>query len=302
MTAILLALLASFAWGFSDYAGGVASRSVRVPVVLSLAMAAGLVIVAPAALSGGAPALQDGEGVWAACSGAIAVGSLGLMFAAMAIGPVSIVGPVSACGVALPVIVGLAQGDRPAAVQLAGMALGIAGVVLASIEQRQDDHGKRVVAGLGLALCSAVFVGLWFVTFDRAATHDPYWATLISRSTTVVLATAVALLWRPRAEAGTPAPAGLARVGDDGHWVVLAGAGRRVVLLIVASGLADAVAETAFAVSTTHGLVSIVSVIASLYPAFMVGFAALWLRERPARHQLAGVVAVLAGIALISAG
>ncbi len=290
MTAILLALLASFAWGFSDYAGGVASRSVRVPVVLSLAMAAGLVIMAPAALSGGAPALQDGEGVWAACSGAIAVGSLGLMFAAMAIGPVSIVGPVSACGVALPVIVGLAQGDRPAAVQLAGMALGIAGVVLASIEQRQDDHGKRVVAGLGLALCSAVFVGLWFVTFDRAATHDPYWATLISRSTTVVLATAVALLWRPRAEAGTPAPAGLA------------GAGRRVVLLIVASGLADAVAETAFAVSTTHGLVSIVSVIASLYPAFMVGFAALWLRERPARHQLAGVVAVLAGIALISAG
>ena len=73
-------------------------------------------------------------------------------------------------------------------------------------------------------------------------------------------------------------------------------------LLVAASGLADAVGEVSFAVSTTYGYVSVVSVIASLYPAFMVGFAALWLRERPARHQLAGVAAALVGIALISAG
>lgn len=290
MTAILLALLASFAWGFSDYAGGVASRSVRVPVVLSVAMLGGLAVVVPVAVSSGAPALQGGEGAWAACSGAVAVGSLGLMFAAMAVGPISIVGPVSACGVAIPVIVGLAQGDQPSAAQLAGIALGVAGVVLASVERRPEDHGRRVVAGLGLALGSAVCVGLWFVTFDKAATHDPYWATLVSRSTTALVATAVALLWHSRHEADVGAPAGLA------------GAGGRVVLLVVASGLADAVAETAFAVSTTRGLVSVVSVLASLYPAFMVAFAALWLRERPARHQLAGVVAVLAGVALISTG
>lgn len=100
------------------------------------------------------------------------------------------------------------------------------------------------------------------------------------------------LLWRSRKAKGSAGRAAF----------TLRGAARPALLLVLASGLADAVGETTFAVSTTHGLISLVSVIASLYPAFMVGFAALWLRERPARHQLAGVAATLAGIALISAG
>ena len=73
-------------------------------------------------------------------------------------------------------------------------------------------------------------------------------------------------------------------------------------LLVVVAGLSDAVGEVTFAVSTTHGLLSIVSVIASLYPAFIVLFAALFLHERIARHQAIGVGAALLGVALISAG
>ncbi len=302
MTAVLLALVASLAWGFADYAGGVASRSLRVPVVLAISMLVGFTVLVPVVLLHGAPAFRAGDAAWAVVSGAVAVGSLGFMYRAMAVGPVSIVGPVAACGVAIPVIVGLARGEQPHLLQLAGIAVAVTGVILASVEKGPDDRGKQVVAGFWLALAAAVCIGVWFVAFDRASTDDPYWASTVARSTTAVIATVAALtLRRPSLPASVDKAAGASLLGDGaapGLWVAV----RPVVLLVAASGLADAVGEVSFAVSTTYGYISVVAVIASLYPAFMVGFAALWLRERPARHQIAGVAAALVGIALISAG
>ena len=75
-----------------------------------------------------------------------------------------------------------------------------------------------------------------------------------------------------------------------------------LVFLAIASGLSDSAGVLTFAMSTSYGFLSIVSVIAALYPVFMVGFAAVFLHERPARHQFVGVVLALAGIALITAG
>ena len=292
MTGILLALTASLAWGFSDYVGGVASRSLRVPVVMSLSMLAGCAVVVPVALLSGAPEFQGAEAAWSVVAGVVAVGALGLMFAAMAVGAISIVGPVSACGVAIPVLIGLARGEQPSALQLAGIAVATLGVVLASIERGADGRPGRLVAGLGLALASAVCVGLWFVTLDLAAAHDPYWASMVSRLTTTAVAVLLAVAWRRRAPADGAAAARSS----------LRGAARPVVLLVLVAGLSDAVGEMTFAVSTTFGFISVVSVIASLYPAFMVLFAALFLHERPARHQVVGVAGALLGIALISAG
>ncbi len=290
MTGILLALTASLAWGFSDYVGGVASRTVRVPVVLSLSMLAGCAVVVPVALLSGAPGFQGAEAAWSVAAGVVAVGALGLMFAAMAVGAVSIVGPVTACGVTIPVLIGLAQGEQPSPLQLAGIAAATLGVVLASVESASNARGSRLVAGLGLALASALCVGLWFVTLDLAAAHDPYWASMVSRLTTAAVAVLLAVLWRGRAPEGGAAP------------VRSSLRGARPIVLLVVAGLSDAVGEVTFAVSTTHGLLSIVSVIASLYPAFIVLFAALFLHERIARHQAIGVGAALLGVALISAG
>ena len=166
------------------------------PVVLAISMLAGFVVLVPVVLLHGAPAFQAGDVAWAVVSGAVAVGSLGLMYRAMAVGPVSIVGPVSACGVAIPVIVGLARGEQPHPVQLAGIAVAVMGVILASVEKGPDDRGKQVVAGFWLALAAAVCIGVWFVTFDRASTDDPYWAATVARTTTAVIAIIAALLVR----------------------------------------------------------------------------------------------------------
>ena len=338
MTAILLALATSLAWGASDYTGGIASRTLRVPLVLSVQQASGLALVIPTVLLlGGPSSFQGHEAGYAVLSGVIVVGSLGFLFKAMAVGVISVVGPVTACGVAIPVAVGLAWGEQPGTVQLVGIAAAMLGVILASVERQASGGGRRLVAGLGFALGSAVCVGVWFVTFDMAASHDPYRAALVARATTVVLATAIVLLWRrpsltgdaassdsvfapaplpASAPAPLPASAPLSAPAVPHTSPALtkappalshaspaaASRTRMAVLLVVASGLADAAGEVSYAVSTTVGLISVVSVIASLYPAFMVGYAALWLHERLARHQLAGVGLALLGIALISAG
>jgi drug/metabolite transporter (DMT)-like permease len=81
-----------------------------------------------------------------------------------------------------------------------------------------------------------------------------------------------------------------------------AGALRASLRLIVAAGIGDTGATVLFGAATTRGLLSVVSVLASLYPVVLVAMARIVLHERIARHQLAGVAVALAGVALISAG
>lgn len=299
MTGILLALVASVAWGFSGFVGGVASRSLRIAVVLLVSMLAGCALLLVVALLTGAPAFVGAEFAWSVVAGLMGVASLGCLYAAMAVGMISIVGPISACGVAIPVVIGLVRGEQPSPLQVAGMVVAATGVVLASLEGDAGKRGARFVAGLGLALSAAVGFGLWFATIDLASAHDPYWASTVAQATSAALALLLVASQRSL------------RVAEDGVLTASAAVPRSrfalgvtgwLLLLAVASGVSDAAGVLTFAMSTSYGFLSVVSVIAALYPAFMVGFAAIFLHERPAWHQFVGVVMALAGIALIAAG
>ena len=72
-------------------------------------------------------------------------------------------------------------------------------------------------------------------------------------------------------------------------------------LVVLGVGLGDTLGNLLFAASAGRGLVSVTSVLASLYPIVTVILAALVIGERVARLQLAGIVLTLAGIGLISA-
>lgn len=71
---------------------------------------------------------------------------------------------------------------------------------------------------------------------------------------------------------------------------------------MIAIGALDMAANALFALASTRGLVSVVSVLASLYPVTTVLLARMLLGERIARPQQLGVIAALAGVVLISAG
>jgi drug/metabolite transporter (DMT)-like permease len=75
-----------------------------------------------------------------------------------------------------------------------------------------------------------------------------------------------------------------------------------MLILLVAIGFADTGATLLYAAASTRGLLSIVAVLASLYPVVILALARVLLHERVARPQLVGVAVALCGVALVSAG
>jgi drug/metabolite transporter (DMT)-like permease len=217
---------------------------------------------------------------WAALAGSAGIVALGAFYRALAIGTMSVVAPISATAAAVPVLVGLAEGERPGTLQIAGMAIALGGVILASREPIEDGGDPPNRAAIGLALVAAVGFGTFFVGIDRAsATAEVPWVIVVQRSCSLTLLVIATLVVRPSLPRDVPSLAVLAAVG---------------VLDLGANGL--------YALATTHGLLSVVSVLGSLYPAVTVVLARLVLAERIARVQEMGVVLALAGVVAISAG
>jgi drug/metabolite transporter (DMT)-like permease len=176
----------------------------------------------------------------------------------------------------IPVAFGIATGDRPSTWQWAGMATSLFGVFLAS---RENEGGGRIAAGVGLALLAALGFGGYFPPMHAAGNADFWWASLIFRLTSTCVILAAVAVRRPAL--GVPAV-------------------QIPVLALI--GTCDMLGVLLFAAASTSGLVSITSVLASLYPIVTVLLARVVLKERVARSQEIGVVLTLTGVALISAG
>jgi uncharacterized membrane protein len=279
MLAVALGLAASISWGVADFLGGLKSRTLELLAVLLLSQGTGLLLIALIVGLHGRPA-PDAEHVLYAClSGLAGVIGLAAFYRGLAVGAMAVVAPISGTAAAIPVAFGLLSGERPAAPQAVGIALAIAGVVLASRELPEEAGRSRVAAGTGLALLSAVGFGSFFVAMDAASEADVFWAIFFNRATSLSALLLLALALRP----------GL-RVG------------RADARALIAIGALDISANSLFAAASTEGLVSLVAVLASLYPIVTIALARLVLGERIRRLQQAGVAAALAGVALISAG
>lgn len=218
----------------------------------------------------------------AAAAGIGGGAALTAFYRALAIGTMSVVAPIAATGVAVPVLVGVAGGDHPASLQLVGIFAAVVGVVLASREQAPGArwHGTTQ-ASVGLALIAALGFGSYLVGIRVSARADVLWALLASRSAGALALLAGAAVW------GALGGSGLARLR---FWP------------LVAIGALDLSANGLYALATRHALLSVVAVAASLYPLATVLLARALLGERVRRVQALGIAAALAGVALIAAG
>jgi drug/metabolite transporter (DMT)-like permease len=281
--AIALALAAAASWGLADFLAGLASRRVSVPIVLLLVEGGGLVVIALITLAAGSPFFDDPQDFWLAIAGGLSgVLGLGCFYRALAIGTMSIVAPLSATGAAIPVLIGVASGERPRAVQVVGMALAMVGVVLAAREAADSDAAARRTSQIAvvLALLAAVGFGSFFAMIDRAEeSGDVAWILLAARTPSVLLLLAACALTRPRL------PSRPAALGA-----------------IAAIGLFDLLANLFFVLATGRGLLSVVGVLAALSPAVTVLLARVLLHERLTRAQDAGVIVTLAGVVALAAG
>lgn len=280
MFAIALALSSSVCWGMADFVGGLQARWLPVLKVVLASQAIGLALVIVALVVRGSGPPGYVRLLPAIAGGLAAMAGLLAFYRGLAIGTMSIVAPIAATGVVVPVIVGIAGGDRPAGVQVVGIVAAMVGVVLASREAKPDAAAReRSRTAIVLALVAALGFGGFFVGLRESAQADVLWALFASRGTAVaVLAGAVLVL----------APAG--RIG------------RANVMPLVAIGTLDVGANGLFALASRHGALSIVSVAGSLYPLATVGLARVLLGERVRRVQEVGIVTAVAGVVMIAAG
>lgn len=278
MLALAISLASAFSWGVSDFLGGLTSRRLPVLGVLAVSQPAGLVLIAVVIVIFGADPIPADKLAIAALAGAASLGGLWAFYAAMAMGTVSVVAPIASLGVVVPVAVGLARGDAPAAIQLIGLVPAMAGVVILGYAEHPERAGvaRRSIT---LAIIAGLGFGIFFTGLDVASPDRPGWAVLAVRVGGVITVAIALLISRPR----------LAAVS-----------GSIAVLLTI--GFFDVLATTLFAVASTKGVLPVIAVGGSMYPAFTIALAHGVLGERLARIQWAGVVLALLGVALIAAG
>ena len=274
MTPLLLALGASLAWGVADFVGPLVSRTLGMLRVLFWAQVGGVLAIGLAVAIRG-----QGPAGWAVLFAILASfgGMLGLFayYRGMKTGAMSVVAPIAGVSAVIPVVFGIATGDSPSTTQIAGVVCALLGVGLASIEHHEGS--PRVAAGVGLALLAALGFGFYFPWMHAAGKVDFWWASLVFRTTALLIVAAALTAQRPSLRLRP-----------------------RDLAIVTAVGIGDTIGNVLFAASSSHGLVSLTAVLASLYPVVTVLLAAAVLRERVAPMQRAGIALTLAGVALIS--
>jgi len=273
----ILALLASAFLGVSDFLGGLLSRKVALVTVLLLSQLVATVAILPRMLwefplDNAGPALF--WGVIGGVATAIAVASL---FKALAIGTMGIVAPITSLSVLVPVGVGLATGDTLSWLLGAGLVIAIVGTVLASgpeVRTRTAGHGPKPII---LAILAALGFGVANLSVALGSAANVT-TTLVSNALTVLViyaAGALILKQVPRAD-------------------------RRSLIGIAAIGILGISANLCFALASTVAPLTIVAVLASLYPVITVLLGWRILGEHLKRMQLVGVIAVFLGVATIA--
>jgi drug/metabolite transporter (DMT)-like permease len=325
MLAVLLALAAAAGYGGSDFAAGLAARRasvVRVTVLVEVTSAALLLCVIPF-ISRQAPSLASA--LWGAAAGASGVAGAMALYLGFRHAAFSVASSVSAVGsAAFSVLVGLALGERPTALSLAGISLAVPAIVGVSAPARQAsrDMAPAVAGSRAVALSGQRGPG---PSRGSSRADSPGWDGPAGRRfrSAATGRHAAGVGWGLAAGAGfgmffiglNQAGSGAdlwpivisqltAMVTVTGVAVVtrdlgLPSAGTRGLSLL--TGAAGAVGTTMFFLATHHGLLAITAVITSLYPAGTILLARVLLGERLTPLRTAGLCFAAASVALIAA-
>ena len=282
----LLAIASAILYGAADFTGGLATRRAGMLAVVVLSQLSGLVLLAllMPLLPHASPSRADL--IWGATAGLTGGVGVALLYHALAIGRMAVVAPTTAvCAVAIPVMVSVLLGERPAPAAFAGIVLGVGSIVLVSQQTaaEPDAHAPsstgRLPPGVGIALVSGVAIGFFFLSLAQTRSEAGMWPILASRLTSVTLFTIIAAAGR--------------------HSLRMPS---RVLGIILVCGAIDMLANAFYLVAVRTGPLSVVVTLSSLYPASTVLLARVVLGERLNARQITGVGCALAAIVLIVSG
>ncbi|HUP84365.1 MAG TPA: EamA family transporter [Acidimicrobiales bacterium] len=283
--AVLLGLLVAATYGSADFFGGLSSKKASASAVVVLSQAMGLPMLAVlVVLAGGHPTPR----VLLLGTAAGAVGGIGLLclYRGLSIGRMSVVAPITAVGAAVvPVAWGLVQRERPGPVASVGVVLAIVAVGLISRtgdEVVDGSHDGLVSARsyLALAVVAGVAFGAVFVLLAETGDDAGFWPLVAGRVASITLLGVGGLATRQSFAAG----------------------GRSALAPIAAAGNLDMIANALYLLAARRGLLALVAVLSSLYPASTVLLARVALKERLIPVQLVGLGLAATGVVMIATG
>ncbi|MFF2640912.1 EamA family transporter [Streptomyces niveus] len=288
MTA-LFALATCLLWGLADFGGGVLTR--RIPaltvVVVSQSVAVvvlGVIVVVTRAWTEAGPLLW-----YAVAAGVVGPVAMLAFYKALALGPMGVVSPLASIGVVVPVGVGLVLGERPGLLQVTGIAVAVAGIVLAGgPELRGASVRRRAIA---LTLVAAFGFGAVMALISEASTSltGLFLALFVQRVTNVGVGGAALYVSVRRGAPALPEGGGIAVI-------------RAALPALAFVGLADVAANGTYSIAAQNGPVTVAAVLASLYPVITAVAARGLLKERLRAVQAAGAGLALIGTVLLAAG
>ena len=273
----LLALASSLFWGTSDFFAGLKARTIAPPAVVALTQGFALVALSVILLvrhTGFSPSFS-GNGPWWAIAAGVA-GALGLVcfYTALASGTMGVVAPISSLGALVPVFLGLLTWEHPSVTAWVGIAVAVMGAALASGPELTGAVPPRPVM---LAVVAAACFGTALYCLDRGARYALLETLWGMRATSVAMFLVAGLVARS-----------------------VGGARGRDLPALAVIGLGDVTANGLFAFASSRGMVSVASVLGSLYPVATLFWARLLLKERLRHVQTIGVALTLVVVVAIA--
>ena len=273
---VALALGSSLVWGTADFLGGFYTRRAPLSAVTVVSQAAGLCVLLVWLAARGF-SVSGGSFAFGLLSGVGGAIGLAAFYKALAVGTMSIVSPVTACGAVVPFAMALARGERPSGWAIGGAAVALVGAVLASASEGRASGDRRL--GALLSVVAAVSIGLFVYFLGVGGKHgDPYSALFGARisSLSVLLLGSLALRAPVRPS-------------------------RALLPAIALIGVLDVSANALYVFASRSGFLSVVGVLGSLYPVVTLLAAYVVLNERITRVQKGGVVLALLGVCVVAA-
>lgn len=289
MLTIFLGLVTAVTYGFADFFGAVASKKIKAVTVTFVSGASGLALLGLATPFLGADFSTDAVfwGVLAGLGSAVAMSAL---YAALAIGPISIMSPLTAVMSAIvPMIVGVTLGERFS--WLGWVALGVILIAVALVGFVPGEHVRLPSArGLVIGLIAGGGIGFVLICLDQSPADSGLGPIILMRAVAASLLGLFTLIaWmRSRARAAGAAE-GIRVIAPDRVW-----------LAVIVAGLFDATANICFTLASREGTLSVVAVLTALYPVGTLILARFVLKERIARSQLVGIALAIGASALLA--
>jgi uncharacterized membrane protein len=322
---VVLGLAGALVYGAADFLGGLASRRISALRVTALGALSGVVLLylGTFVIAGE----WSYEAVfWGAISGVTGAAAIALLYACLAIGPMSILSPLTAVTSAIvPLTWGLFTGSQLGVIAYPAFALALVAVVLVGFVPAKEAV-RPTLAGLTMATISGILIGAFYIMIDQTPDDSGLVPLVANRVTnasimlTIIIVMAVVAARRhvrstdaplavldgshgaPHALAGSPGPSAPGRDGLlRASAAALRGGWRGGLLLAIGCGVLDAIANVIVLVGLRVGDLTIVSVLTALYPAGTILLAALVLRERIATLQWVGLALALAASAMLAA-